>query len=445
MIGEGYVVQMLQISESARAVGAEILGEQSEHRQLKKLREPGIVHQLADKLALPEQEIFSRFGERIFAKFRRPALPPFTLYHLRILRDSAPVLARLLDWTADDALKNLLLPEQMQTTLSRINTSWDEGQSDTAELEVGLLLDEILVPNVAKAIEIAYGLGFNDWGTIIESEGWLETEAVDTLRKYAAKRSWPSDDALGILAAILQDMDQGRPPYSEEGERALGWLALTYLRQRLRFLSSRLYNQAIDLAEDAAGKVPSIKSFSYLPAWIKMYEQGAISRAVPYLAPEKQTLSTLLTGQDYKILFRDNAVPAPMEQVLVVKEKTRTKFLSGAAVGSFEVHCVLQGKQDPQAVLGCSDLPPHSLQAPHNGNPKTHRCRHFFAGPVPGTTLAEHTGTGAGRFLADVTRSSQRAWIEHCAKHDTLWRSPAHLDTGYSGFRRNRVCGDRSW
>ena len=172
MNGEMYVVKLITMSERARAVATGILGESLKEAQLRKLKEPDLVQELARELGRPEGEllcpeieVFERFGEQVRGAFAQRTLSPFTRFHLAVLHDHSVPLGKLLLCGPDDALGNLVDPEKMRRTLQKADPEY--AFDVLTQPDASILLREILLPHNASTIEQMYGLGQTGWGTII--------------------------------------------------------------------------------------------------------------------------------------------------------------------------------------------------------------------------------------------------------------------------------------
>jgi len=368
MDGEMYVVQLVKISERARSVASKILHVASRERQLEVLKELDIAEKLAEALDCSEQTVFTEFAKRIRDELMRDWLPSFTFFHLKLLDDNQvqTPLDDLLQCGPDVGLQSLFDPVKLKRTLQKVNAP----QATSAQLDSRSLLHMILLPEHVSRIEQRYDVVFNSWGEFIQEEKWLKAEAIQRLKDYAKRLSWPTEHPpMHILAAFLDDLQVGKEYQETEYAQAFGKLALVYLRQRLLWVVERLREQAVKHAQEASTLDPSQPAYGHLPAWIEIYERGAVLRAMPYLTPDKKPLSTFIPPANYEKIEQSLDGKPDLKKPLVVEAKRiyekrvikvdplKMKFFEKTKVGAFEIHCYIQGKEEAYPQLQCRGLP----------------------------------------------------------------------------------------
>lgn len=350
--GEMYVAQLIKISERARTIAFQYLGVAGAEHQLDKLRDPHILEYLAGKLDCPEEEVFERLGMKIRDAFQQRSLPPFTRFHLQLLEEDKLLthLASLLRCGPDDALDNLFVANRVKQTLKRIKPEL----ASTTPFDTAALLRVICAKHVVTVVEQRYGIDFTHWGELIAEERWLSDRAKEYLRGHATRLEWPADDPLGILAAFLEEPQPGKAEQQTEDSQVFDAMGLTYLRQRLLFLVSQLREQAVKYAQDASKLDPGQTAFSHLVAWIEVYEQGAITRAMPYLTPHKKPLRTLIPTI-FKHSKRLEGKVDPKKPF--VMEDVHTYYTRKEQFANFKISCYLQGDDRPHRIVDCNGLP----------------------------------------------------------------------------------------
>ena len=351
MNGEMYVVQLVKSSERARSVASRYLGMASRDGQLEVLKELDLVPRLTGPLDCSEQTVFTEFAWCIRDELLRHSPSSFTLSHLRLLDDAhvQTPLDNLLDCQPGQGIQSLFDPVKMKGTLQKVNPT----QAAAAPLASRSLLQAILLPRHVSAIEQRYDVDFNSWGEFIQQERWLKVEAIQRLRDYANKLKRPAEHPpISILAAFLDDLQEGK------ADRVFDKLALAYLRQRLLWVVESLREQAIKRAQNASILDPSQPAYGHLPAWIEIYERGAVLRAMPYLTPDRKPLSTFIPSANYKIIQSLDGKPDLKKPLVVRAERKYEKgWIRKTKVGAFEIHCYLQGKEEAYPQLQCHGLP----------------------------------------------------------------------------------------
>jgi hypothetical protein len=351
MDGEMYVVKLIAMSDRARAVATGVLGVSLKDSQLQKLKELYLVQDLARELQCPPIEVFEQFGKQIRESFAQRALRPFTRFHLSALRDHYDLVGKLLHCGPnDDPLRKLFQYEKMKRTLQKIDSEYALDVLNPPS--AAQVLDDILQPYNASSIEQMYAQGQTGWGVIIQREKWLQTDAKYYLKKYADSWNWPADDPMRILATFLEKLELGSAREDADESQAYDFLALTYIRSRLHFLISQLREQAITRANEAIGADPSQLALRNLPAWLEIYERGAIMQALPYLLLDKKPLFTLIPYGNYELLHYSKQ--PDLAQGFVIK---KGNVFKGGGFGTFEIHCSFHGEKNTQGVLRCKDLP----------------------------------------------------------------------------------------
>ncbi|HEY1349566.1 MAG TPA: hypothetical protein VGF67_08090 [Ktedonobacteraceae bacterium] len=365
MYGEMYVVQLIKSAERARSIASALLGVASKERQLDLLKEPDIVARLADALDCSEPEVFAEFARRMHDELMGNRLPPFTLAHLKQLdhhQVQAP-LEDLLHCAFGEGLQSLFDPLRIKKTLLRIRAA----EASSARLDSRSLLALVLRPEHLSRFEQQYDISFNAWGAFIQEEKWLKTEAVQRLKGLAQpSRRREEEEPLSLLAAFLDNLQAG-----QEGEQVptFGKLALVYLRQRLLWVVASLREQAVQYAQKSGALDPAQPAYGHLPAWIEIYERGAVLRAMPYLTPEKKPLTLFLPAANYtKVEQRQEGKADPRKPLVVTAQRTyekrlirpsplRLRLFEKMLVGAFEVRGYLQGQEEAVSLLQCQGLP----------------------------------------------------------------------------------------
>jgi hypothetical protein len=357
MNGEMYVVQLVKTSERARSVASRILRVASRERQLEVLKELNLVQQLTGPLDCSEQTVFTEFARRIRDELMRHSPSSFTLSHLQLLdADDVQIpLDNLLHCEPGKGLLSLFDPVKMKMTLQKVNPT----QAESALLASRSLLHAILLPQHISAIGQRYDVDFNSWGEFIQDEKWLKAEAIQWLRDYANGLNWPTEHPpMSILAAFLDDLQEGKAYQGTEYGQVFDKLALAYLRQHLLWVVESLREQAVKHAQQASLLDPSQPAYGHLPAWIELYERGAVLSAMPYLTPDRKPLSTFIPSANYKIVQSLEGKPDLKKHLLVEAKRTYEKgFIKKTTVGAFEIHCYLQGKEEAYPQLQCRGLP----------------------------------------------------------------------------------------
>lgn len=355
MHGEMYVVQLVKISERARSVAGTYLRVAGRDRQLEALKDPHLAQKLTGPLDCSEHTVFTEFARRIRDELQRHAPSSFTLAHLQFLAtDRAHIpLDNLLHCEPGKGLPGLFDPVNMKRTLQKV----DPTRAASIPLAPGSLLSAILLPHHISSFEQQYGVGVNDWGAFIQEEKWLTGEALRQLRDYANSVIWPAEyPPMSILAAFLDDLQ-------EEGQgtdhrQTFDKLALAYLRQRLLWVVETLREQAVKHAQQASTLDPSQQAYGHLPAWLEIYERGAVLRAMPYLTPDRKPLSTFIPSSNYKVFQSLDGKPDLKKPLLVETKRIYEKgLIKKTKVGAFEIHCSLQGRQEAYPQLQCRGLP----------------------------------------------------------------------------------------
>jgi hypothetical protein len=363
MYGEMYVVQLIKSAERARAVASKILGVASKERQLELLKEPDIVERLTEALDCSKESVFREFARRMHDELMGNRLSLFTLAHLKFL-DHAEVqtpLENLLLCEFGEGLQSLFDPLRMKRTLQKVNAA----EAASARLDSRELLGLILRPEHLSRFEQQYDISFNTWGDFIQEEKWLKAEATRRLKDQIQTAELLEEGSpLSLLATFLDTLQAG-----EQTERAFGKLALVYLRQRLLWVVASLREQAVHHAQKASSLDPAQPAYGHLPAWIEIYERGAVLRAMPYLTPERKPLSLFLPSANYeKVEQRGEGKIDPRKHFIVTAKRTYEKRLirpdplkmrlfEKTTVGAFEVHGPLQGQEETALLVTCHGLP----------------------------------------------------------------------------------------
>lgn len=343
MKGEMYVSMLISLSEQARAVATSILGVGFKERQLEALRASDALEELSHRLNCAEAKVFEEFGKQIQETFGQQSQSVFTYTSFEILCDRYLSLTRILSCLPDDVLGNLFDREALRATLQVIFVSPAAGASTLALLQQ--------IKDNKSDIEALHATNEYDWGKIVNREGWLLESAESCLIKYAEDVGWSEDDVTQILARYLKGLQTSRVGNISESSPLLGTLALIYLRQRLRTLILQLREDAVEYAREAHAWNPSQLALGFLPAWLEMYEQKAMHRALPYLVPKKaeKPLSTFVLRQNCKPLLQGIMEQLDPDRNFVIRNEThgkKGKFIK-KDLGEFEVHCY----QKDEAVL----------------------------------------------------------------------------------------------
>jgi len=349
--GEMYVAQLIKSSERARSVASRILRVANKDRQLEALKGLDLVSQLTGPLDSSEKAVFAEFARCIRDELLQYSPSSFTLSHLRLLDDNQVQisLGNLLACQPSESIQSLFDPVKMKGTLQKVNPT----EATSVSLVSRSLLQAILLPRHVSAIEQRHDVDFNSWGEFIQEEKWLKADAIKRLKDYASRLTQSREHLpLSILATFLDDLQEGK------AYPAFGKLALAYLRQRLLWVVESLREQAVKYARNAGTLDPSQPAYGHLPAWIEIYERGAILRAMPYLTPDRKPLSTFVPPANYKIIQSLDDKPDLKKPLVIKAERKYDKgWLKKSKVGSFEIHCYVQGKEDAYPLLQCRGLP----------------------------------------------------------------------------------------
>lgn len=361
MYGEMYIVQLITCAERARAAASKILGVASKERQLERLKEPDILERLAEALDCSREHAFHEFARRMRDELMGNRLSPFTLAHLTFLDQpqAQTPLENLLACEFGEGLQSLFDPLRMKRTLQKVNTA----EAASARLDSRSLLGLILRPEQLSRFEQHYDVSFNSWGDFLQEEKWLKAEAARRL-KDQVQTGEEEGSPLSLLATFLDTLQAG-----EQNERAFGKLALVYLRQRLLWVVASLREQAVHHAQKASALDPTQPAYGHLPAWIEIYERGAVLRAMPYLTPERKPLSLFLPSAncekgeqrvESKIDPRTHFIVAAKrtyEKRVLSPDPLKMRFFARTMVGDFEVRGLLQGEEEACLLLKCHGLP----------------------------------------------------------------------------------------
>ncbi|WP_229402318.1 hypothetical protein [Micromonospora okii] len=336
MENELYVVALVRSSERARAAIGQVLGDFARADLLRRVGRPG---QTAEELA--------ELAARVRAEFTPARLPAaLTEVHLRMLvaPASLPVLAGVLRCPVADVHATLLDAHQLARALR------DAGDARAGIADSELLLLSLL-PRLPR-LAAAHALDAGDWGPFVERRGWLTPLAVRRLGAEAAARSWPADARPSrVLAGILEQTGAGRD--RAESSPRFDTLALIELRRRIGLLAEQLREDASTHAEEAALLAPDLTSVARLPAWLQLYERGAVAVGLHRLFTGSTSLAELLQG-NYAEPPPVTGDPAPDEGLGITNELAFGTFRKRIA---FDVTCVLAGQSEPQVVLRCRGLP----------------------------------------------------------------------------------------
>lgn len=323
---------MQLVGSSDKAIGAvsAVLGGFSRHDLLRRLREPQPA----------AQRRFDELAMRIRAAFSPPPLAPvFTAGHLHMLAraEGRSTIAAALGWSSEDALSNLFDAEELAETLR------SSGGAEEGILDPELLFFEVL--RMLNLLGAMYGLRDRDWGRFVIENRWLTPTAVDKLAGVARQRGWPPDaSSARVLAGVLEG--SGGRPEIDPGPRFDG-LALVEMQRRVGLLVEQLRSEASKHAEDAADMAPDLASVAQLPAWIELYERGAVAEGLRRLFTGSSSVRDLLQG-NYPDPPPVSGEPVPTASLHVTN--VHSFGLLGRLV-SFDVACELEGQEPPPTVV----------------------------------------------------------------------------------------------
>jgi hypothetical protein len=350
MIGEMYVVQLIQLSEKARTVAAEVLGEFDEARLLKKVAAEDGLRELSKHWN--SEEAFEQLALRIKAALENPILPRLTPNHLRKLDSPQLRLAHILGCDADEVAQHLLDSAAVRRTFQNVY-----GKSADAPSDIRILLFTIAGEPFARRLEQRYPM--DDFGTIVSRERWLLPAASTALAQHAAADGVETRDLTRVLARLLE---QEHPPVSaiRTSQGLLDSYAVIWLQQRLLHLAARLKLQSVEHIQEAVQLAPHRKCLRDLQARLELFETGSVARVLPHFITQTVPLSYLLHRNNYEVMPL-KAKPVPGLNLMVREARTYPKRillgLSTQTVGAFELFCPIEGEDEPKLVLRCTDLP----------------------------------------------------------------------------------------
>jgi hypothetical protein len=307
-----------------------VLGAFSRQDLLRRLREP----------QSDTQRQFDELAMRIRAAFSPPPLAPvFTAEHLHLLAraEGRSTIATVLGWPPEDVLSNLFEAEELAETL-RSASGPGEGILDPE-----LLFFEVLT--ILNRVGAMYGLRDRDWGRFIIENRWLTPTAVAKLTEVAGRHGWPTNSPpTRILASVLErNTDE---PEVSSGPMFDG-LALVEMQRRIALLVEQLRSEASKRAEDAAEIAPDLASVAQLPAWIELYERGAVAEGLRRLFTGSSSIRDLLQG-NYPDPPPVSGEPVPTASLHITN--VHHFGLLGRFV-SFDIACQLEGQQPPPTVI----------------------------------------------------------------------------------------------
>lgn len=358
MKDELFVVLMLRSSERARLAVGRALGHASYSQLPSHMTNADAPKHLASVLRCPPDQVFIRLAQHIRTAFKQHGSMRLTYNHLhKFVTDiwTSAQIAFTMGVLESQIFDLLFRAEALRSTMLKI----DSGYLFAADTRS--LLSDLLTSRRRRQIELRITGGEDDWGTIIDTEGWLRSEASHALMSLAHQQELAVQTPAQVLAVLIES----GPGQSSQGTAPqLDSLALVYLRRRMTMIIDWLRDEALEHAQESAALYPAQRALRRLPTAIEVYERGAIRRAlssmvtpqVPlaeYLRPANCDIPALVGDLDLKKTLLITAAQQYKKNVV----QRQAPFVVQRQLVSFEIHCFLKNQSDSQLALRAHDVP----------------------------------------------------------------------------------------
>jgi hypothetical protein len=354
MESELFVVNSVKASERAFSAVAEHIPSIDESALLKVLQSPRKLQQAAMNMRVDYDQVFRHLEQAIVEAFSRRTMPQLTREHVRLLlsADVKPLLADVLGCSSQEALQTLFSISSLQDTLDYLT----DGRISRLPANATQLMSEILRPDRAQRLEFEYTTTENNWEPIFIEEEWLSPRAAELLLKSDKLKSARTPfQALAELVDQSQEVEEGISEIDLHRSDTIRPLGLLELRRRLFWIISRLHDQALEYAGNAARSMPASPSIQLLLPILHMHELGSIAQGLEAYINHTHVL--------WDLLPKDSFVGIAVDQDSVIRD--RALIFSGEGlftvadreVGTFEIKCALHTQRNPQLILRAHDVP----------------------------------------------------------------------------------------
>lgn len=393
MLGEIYVTHLLASSPTARDIAMGMSWLPLDRDLLEFLRDPDEVRQTAVR--------FESLAVELSRRLTAPQLPHFTEGELKSLvrLPTRTALATVFGCDTVDVFSNVLDPEPIRLALLEAGIAMPPN--DDAD---SLLLHVLADANLAQ-IRRRHAAGPNDWGWILDDEGWILPSALSVLAEECGRRGLLDGSAprsgSRLLAAIVNDIapPAGRVRADEIRIDALG--AVEILRRVAR-LVEELRNEAIAHAERAMEQAPGLPELRRLKGWIELYECRSLSRGLPAFLGGTTPLSALV-GKAEVTVPPVAGPPVPDEPLILDDIEQYRSHLFGRRYATCRVYCRVAGSTEPTPILTLKRLPADALPLLAVGIPRLRGVDLALVGDTLGERLLA-TGLTSPKGVAGLLR-----------------------------------------